>query len=335
MIGSSRVLRTHHNLKEMMALVTEHLGPALAPGIYSLGEAQQIEINGRTLSAQAAAVMTLTQQRIGTVIVLRDISEEIKIEAARKRVIQQLDENVQEPLAQLVHVTKHKVAPLREFSSEIQKHSSTLQRMILELHDLTDASLHKQPDQQRPILLDSLIWAVANEWRQVAQAQNLTFHVIIERSGLYILGQERRLRWAIGNIVDNAIKYTPPGGDLTLEIQDDISNEQAHLRVRDNGVGIVREELPHVTNRFYRGKPVTKAGRAINVPGSGQGLTTAKQIFEAHGGSIEVRSKQWVGTAVFFTLPLTAEHGYELPQVAAQLEGKTLPLHLDDIHPEP
>jgi signal transduction histidine kinase len=206
--------------------------------------------------------------------------------------------------------------------------------MILELYDLTGANLHKQPDQQRPIHLDSLVWAIANEWRQVAQAQNLSFHVIIERSGLYVLGQERRLRWAIGNIVDNAIKYTPPGGDLTLEIKDDVSDEMAHLRIRDNGVGITREELPHVTNRFYRGRPVTQAGRAINVPGSGQGLTTAAQIFEAHGGKIEVRSKQWVGTAVYFTLPLTAEHGYELPHVAAQLDGKTIPLRLDEINPD-
>jgi signal transduction histidine kinase len=204
--------------------------------------------------------------------------------------------------------------------------------MILELRDLSDTRPDKQADQQRPIALDSLVWAIANEWRQVAQAQNLSFHVLIEKPGQYILGQERRLRWAVGNVIDNAIKYTPAGGDLTLEIQEADSDDFAHLRVRDNGVGIARQELPHVMTRFYRGRPVTAEGQPIRVPGSGQGLYLANQIFEAHGGAIEIKSKVDVGTAVYFTLPLTAEQSYELPRLMAQFEGETLPLQLD--HPD-
>jgi signal transduction histidine kinase len=100
--------------------------------------------------------------------------------------------------------------------------------------------------------------------------------------------------------------------------------------VRDNGVGITREELPHVTTRFFRGRPVTPDGQAIRVPGSGQGLFTANQIIEAHGGSMEVRSKLTVGTAVYFSLPLTAEQVYELPHFSTQFEGETLPLDVDD-----
>ena len=100
--------------------------------------------------------------------------------------------------------------------------------------------------------LETLIWAVANEWKQVAQAANLTLNVNIERSGLYILGDERRLRWALGNIIDNAIKYTPPGGKVSLEIKDE-EDGFARLRIRDNGVGIAADELPHVFTRFFRG----------------------------------------------------------------------------------
>ena len=326
MIGSNRELRSNADLQEMLAAVTDYLGPALAPGIYNLGDVQQVRIDQRVLSVQAAAVTTITQQRIATVIVLRDITESLEREAARQRAIEQLDTEIQQPLSQLAHSR-----PARDFSNEMQRYSSALQRMILELQDLNDNPSDVLGDQQRPILLDALVWAVADDWRQVAQAQNLTLHVIIEKSGLYVLGQERRLRWAIGNIVDNAIKYTPPGGALTLEIRDDESRNQAHLRVRDNGVGIAREEVHHVTTRFYRGKPVTELGRVISVPGSGQGLSTAKQIFEGHGGRLEIRSKQGVGTAVSFTLPLTDQHSYTLPQVAAQLENKTvLPVHRDE-----
>ena len=329
LLGSRRALRANNDLQELTSMVTERLGPALAPGIYALGEPQQIKLDGKMLHAQAAAVVTITQQRIGTVIVLRDITEDVRLEVARENILKQIERDVQEPLEKLVPAAKP--APIGNFSREIRQHASALQRMILEMRELTDAKLRQLPDQQQPIPLDTLIWAVANEWRQVAQAQNLKLHVIIEKSGLYVLGQERRLRWAIGNVIDNAIKYTPPGGDLTLEIQDSTANERAHLRVRDNGVGIARDELDHVFDRFFRGKPVTKDGRELRVPGSGQGLSSAKQIFESHGGSLSIKTKQWTGTAVYFTLPLTAEVSLELPQLPQDLEGETVQIRVKDL----
>ncbi len=329
LLGSRRALRSTPDLQELTTLVTERLGPALAPGIYALGEAQQIKLDGKMLNAQAAAVVTITQQRIGTVIVLRDISEEVRLDVAREKILQQIEQEVQDPLMKLVPAVKP--APIGDFSREIRQHANTLQRMILEMRELTEGNLLRQmPDKQQPLPLDTLIWAVANEWRQVAQAQNLKLHVIIEKSGLYVLGQERRLRWAIGNIIDNAIKYTPPGGDLTLEIQADVADGRAHMRVRDNGVGIARDELPHIFDRFFRGKPVTKDGRELRIPGSGQGLSSAKQIFEAHGGSLSIKTKQWLGTAAYFTLPLTAEVSLELPQVADDLEGETVQIDVSE-----
>src|SRR5690606_278453 len=106
-----------------------------------------------------------------------------------------------------------------------------------------------------------------------------------------------------GNIIDNAIKYTPPGGKIFLEIKDE-ENGFARMRVRDTGVGIAADELPHVFTRFYRGTPTSVTGRALKVPGTGQGLTIARQIVEAAGGKMNLRSSPGVGTAVYFTLPL-------------------------------
>ncbi|MBZ0299506.1 MAG: PAS domain-containing protein [Anaerolineae bacterium] len=323
LLGSKRVLRSNPDLKELTAFVTDRLGPALAPGIHILGEPQRIRLDDRTIHAQVAAITTVTQQRIGTVILLRDVTEAAQAEATRDEILRQMQDDVQEPLIDLARADRR--LPSGEFTHEIRRHAGTLQKMILDMREMSDTHLRKVTEEQhRPLLVDTLLWAVANEWRQVAQAQNLNLHVILEKPGLYVLGEERRLRWAIGNIVDNAIKYTPPGGDLTLEVRDDLSDEQAHLRVRDNGVGITREELPHVFDRFYRGRPVTKEGRELRVHGSGQGLTVARQIFEAHGGSLTIKSKQWVGTAVYFTLPLTSPVSLELPTLAQNLEGETV-----------
>jgi signal transduction histidine kinase len=319
LLGSQRILR-NGDLHEIIAHVTDVLGPALAPGLYSLGNPQQIDIDGKMLSAQAAAVTMLTGQRVGTVVVIRDITTDVRRERARDKILTQIAEEIQEPLSVLA-----KPSPVNEFAREITRHAVALQKLVLEMRELTDTNLRDVPGHgQRPIQLDTLVWSVANEWRQVAQASNLTLHVMIERAGLYVLGNERRLRWAVGNIIDNAIKYTTPGGALTLEIRDDITDGRAHLRVRDNGVGIAPPELPQVLTRFYRGNPVTKEGRAIRVPGTGQGLSSAKQIFENHGGSLTIKSKQWVGTAAYFTVPLTAPVGLEIPGIAIDLDGETV-----------
>jgi signal transduction histidine kinase len=322
LLGSRRALRSMPDLQELTAFVTDQLGPALAPGIHLLGEPHQITLDNRTLSAQIAAVVTAAGQRIGTVIVLRDLTQQIEAEAAREKILRQLEEQVQEPLGNLAQTTRP-LPPADEFSREMRQHAATLQKSILSMRELSDDRLRAIKDQQQPLPLDTLVWSVANEWRQVALAQNLTLHVMIEQHGLYVLGEERRLRWAIGNLIDNAIKYTPPGGALSLEVLADTSQERAHLRVRDNGVGIARDELPHVLTRFYRGKPVTKEGREIRVPGSGQGLTMAQRIIEAHGGELTIRSRQGVGTAVYFSLPLTADVSYALPRLTPNLEDET------------
>jgi two-component system, OmpR family, sensor histidine kinase ResE len=322
LLGSQQISHSP-DLHELIARVTDVLGPALAPGLYSLGSPQHIDMDGKMLSAQAAAVMTLTGQRVGTVVVIRDITADVRRERARDKILTQIAQEVQVPLAALSNPAQR--SPMSEFAREITRHAVALQKMVVEMRELADTNLRDIPEQrQRPIPLDTLVWSVANEWRQIAQANNLTLHVIIEKAGLHVLGNERRLRWAIGNIIDNAIKYTTPGGALTLEIRDDISEGRAHLRVRDNGVGIKPDELPNVLTRFYRGNPTTKEGRAIRVPGTGQGLTSAKQIFEAHGGGLTIKSKLWVGTAVYFTIPLTAPVGLEIPGLAADLEGETV-----------
>jgi signal transduction histidine kinase len=324
LLGSQRVFRSAH-LHDLTAVVTDVLGPSLAPGLYALGDPRQIHLDGKMLSAQAAAITNMSSERVGLVIVLRDITDEVRREREREALLHHMAKEVQEPLADLARIPARSPYPLTTFARDITRHAVALQKLVVEMRQLSTIDARAVQQRQRPLRLDTLMWAVANEWRQIAQAANITFQVLIGRSDLYILGEEHRLRWAIGNIVDNAIKYTPPGGKMTLEIRG-ATEQEALMRVRDNGVGIAPDELPNVFTRFYRGNPVTESGRAIRVPGTGQGLSIAKQIFDAHGGNIRVRSKQWVGTEVSFSLPLTAPVSMELPRLHADLEGETVRL---------
>jgi signal transduction histidine kinase len=208
------------------------------------------------------------------------------------------------------------------------RHAVALQKILVDMRELTANLDARGPAYgQRALPLDNFVWAVANEWRQVAQAANLSLQVHIAQRGLYVLGDERRLRWAVGNLVDNAVKYTPPGGRIVVEIHGE-KDGKALLRVTDTGVGIAPSELPNVFTRFFRGTPMTENGRAIHAPGTGQGLTLARQIIEAHGGRVRVKSQQFVGTTAYVSLPLTAPVSMEVPRLynLDVMEGETVRL---------
>ncbi len=328
LLGSQRVFRSA-GLHELTASVTDAIGSAISPGLYSLGDPQRVELDGKMLSAQVAAVVDLSSQQVGTVIVLRDITADVRRERAYDTVLTRMEQEVQKPLAETAR-TEASQRPVNTLARELSRHAVALQKLVVEMRDLNLIDGPSIREGQRQLHLETLIWTCANEWRQVATANNLALDVVIEKKGLYVLGDERRLRWAIGNILDNSIKYTPPGGKLLLEIKGE-GEGRANLRVRDSGVGIAADELPHVFTRFYRGNPVTENGRAILVPGTGQGLSLAKQIIEAHGGMIQVKSKPGVGTAVYFTLPLTSPVSLELPHLQMDMEGETVRLEKDEI----
>ena len=318
------------DLKNLTAVVTDVLGPAIAPGIYALGDPRRVERDGKMISAQAGALLSLSNERVGTVIVLRDITEEVKRERAREALLSRLTQEVEHPIADKARLLANPALTgdaISKFARDMSAHAVALQKLVVEMRELTaDMGTRPLSRTQRPLPLETLVWAVANEWRQVAQAENLRLDVQIEKHGLHVLGDERRLRWAIGNLVDNAIKYTPPGGALSLEIKGD-EDGAARLRIRDSGVGIKEDELQHIFTRFYRGTPTTSNGRMIRVPGTGQGLSVARHIIESHGGRIHIKSTVGVGTAVYFTLPLTAPMSLELPRLdEAEMEGETVRL---------
>lgn len=332
LVGSEEVYESAH-IPELASLLTSEPGEALVPGMYVLGDPGRVEIDGKMLTAQAAAVMSLAQKRIGTVLIVRDITGEVQEEQARESLLSQLSQDIQQPLAGLAQQhALHGSPPVSDFAREISRHAAALQKMIVDMRELTRYNPQTAQRRQRAIAAETLIWAITNDWRQIAGAASLEMQIAIHKKGLFILGDESRLRWSLGNIVDNAIKYTSPGGAISLEIRDVVDN-MLHLRVRDNGTGISDEDMDNLFMPFYRGTPITEDGQIIRVPGMGQGLPLTKQVIEAHGGKIKVKSKPGVGTAVYIALPLTSGTAYTLPLISQSLddtmEGATVQLPQD------
>ena len=305
--------------------VERDAGVAVAPGIYTLGHSQQVAWGQRVLTVQVAMLTNELGQRMGTVILLRDSSAEHQHQRENDRLRAEIAQMRMSPVPQQDDLQPS--VPL--FTQALAGKTSTLQRLIVTMRELQVDDIHELERHLKPILLDAFVWTLANDWRQIAQTAQLQLHVLVAVQGLVTLGDEKRLRWAFGNLLDNAIRYTPPHGALTIEITDADAG-QATLRVRDNGVGIATHELKHVGEQFFRGTPTRADGKRLAHHGMGQGVFSAKQIITAHGGTLQVKSKHGVGTAVYVRLPLTTlAHGTHDLRQLAMFEGETLPMGAD------
>jgi len=150
---------------------------------------------------------------------------------------------------------------------------------------------------RKPVDLAQLVEEVYSQTRLLAEARSLTLRIeMIEP--LTIQGDYDRLRRLLLNLVDNGIKYTPPGGQVTLSLQR--KDGRASLRVADTGIGLSPEEQERVFQRFYRSTEARSGGQG----GAGLGLCIARSIAEAHGGKIEVVSKTGQGSTFTVLLPL-------------------------------
>jgi signal transduction histidine kinase len=113
-----------------------------------------------------------------------------------------------------------------------------------------------------------------------------------------------RLERVLGNVLDNAVKYSPERAPIAIELHAEVSpnNEWAVATIRDEGLGIPTQDLPHVFERFFRGTNVPDSSA-----GTGLGLSGARQIVQQHGGQIELDSELGVGTRVTIRLPLLSQ----------------------------
>ena len=175
-----------------------------------------------------------------------------------------------------------------------------MRRLVNDLLLLAQADAGLQL-QLQPVELDTLLLDVYRQGQVISQGTGVRVRLGAEDQAV-VLGDADRLRQLLLNLVDNAIKYTPSGGDVTLTLKRQAGWVQ--ISVADTGCGIPAEDLPHIFERFYR------ADRSRTRPGgAGLGLSIAKWVTEAHGGELEVESE--VGQGTVFTLYLPEPHAGE------------------------
>ena len=187
-----------------------------------------------------------------------------------------------------------------------------MSRLILELLDVSRIETGRLEIRRETIAWPQFVRDVVH--RHHTAVSDRRFHVSVPDDGKMVTGDRDRLEQVLGNLLENAVKYSPDGSDVTVTVED--RGELLITAVCDRGIGIPADELNQVFERFHRGRQVS----STNYGGLGLGLYITKQIIERHGGSIWVESKEGQGTTFYFSLPATEASIPALApaQVAAQ-----------------
>ncbi|HLH24455.1 MAG TPA: HAMP domain-containing sensor histidine kinase [Chloroflexota bacterium] len=215
------------------------------------------------------------------------------------------------------HHSPIEIEILDEMDGELQRLSRLVEGLLALAR--TDAG---QPLERTPVALDALVRKVYQAALPHADGRVLSLEEI---APVEVAGSADHLEQVVRNLVDNALKYTPPGGHVTLSLRR--VGDAAELRVRDDGIGIAPEDLPHVFERFYR------APAARGKSGAGLGLAIAASIVRAHGGAIAVDSTPGQGSTFTVTLPARPGAPSAVPgagDLAATAVGPPVPLPLGE-----
>ncbi|MBZ0301185.1 MAG: PAS domain-containing sensor histidine kinase [Anaerolineae bacterium] len=282
-----------------------HLDTELSP----LGEPTRVQVNNRILGAQVAAVAGKDGQRLGTMIVLRDMTRDTLSDRLKDQFITAISHELRTPMAVIkgmseVVLGQPEGAPInRRFLETIGRNVDILDRMIVELLDISEMSADAFSIRQDRLNVQDLLWNVVNGLAPELVRAKLDVGIMVRDSHkLVITGDDQRLRWALGHLLQNSIRYTESGGHIVVTARREDAKSIA-IQVVDTGVGISDKDLPHIFERFYRGEPRTRGGKLLDPRGLGQGLFIARKVAEAHHGYLTVRSNPGIGSVFTLILP--------------------------------
>ena len=191
-----------------------------------------------------------------------------------------------------------------QFLAEIEGEVDRLICMVNDLLDLSRMEAGLVASQRAPVNLGVIATEVCETFNIRASKSGVDLSLNLEPNLPFIVGNEDQLRRVLYNFVDNAIKYTPRGGRVDLFLQSGDRGRSVRLAIQDTGLGIPREHLPHIFERFYRAEATRP--RYGTSKGSGLGLAIARSIIENHGGKLGVTSELNKGTTFWAEFPAQA-----------------------------
>ncbi|GAA4286960.1 sensor histidine kinase [Georgenia daeguensis] len=256
----------------------------------------------RAFRVSAAPLLDEDGNWAGAVVAYQDLTAETSALAQREDFVSSVSHELRTPLTSILGYLELALEQpgvpesARAHLRVVQRNTERLQRLIGDL--LTAAQTRAGEIALTAVSVD--LREVVAEAVQSQSPRAASRGVVLENLATepcVVHGDRIRLNQVTDNLVSNAIKYTERGGTVTLTLG--VEGDEAHLSVRDTGIGISADDQEHIFDRFYRASSV----RSGNVPGTGLGLHISRQLVEAHGGRIELTSATGKGTTMDVYLP--------------------------------
>lgn len=257
----------------------------------------------RILDAHLAPYLGANGEIKGIITVLHDITDIRRLEKMRSEFVANVSHELKTPITSLKGFAEtlldgamYDPEIAKSFLTIIHDESERLHRLITDILHLSKIEQHQLPFHPEPLNVTGVIYETIDTIQEEINKKQLTIKLPNQKP-VIIDAEKDRLQQIILNLVANAVTYTPDKGTIEIGIVE--KDDQIELTVKDTGIGISKEELPRIFERFYR---VDKA-RSRNSGGTGLGLAIVKHLVESHHGSIQVDSEEGKGTLFTITLP--------------------------------
>jgi two-component system phosphate regulon sensor histidine kinase PhoR len=282
---------------DLIALVRKALS-----GVEELtGEVEVGTVRRRNFSVTAAPVRAAGAN--GAVLVLHDITELRRLERVRRDFVANVSHEFKTPLTAiqgfaetLLSGALDDIANRKRFVEIIKEHARRLARLTDDLLKLSRIEAGRLELEFRPIRVEALVNGCVETARLHAKAKGLQIHVDLQENAPPVRGDGAQLGEVLQNLLDNALQYTPAGGQI--EVKARANGQDVIFSVIDSGIGIPESDLERIFERFYR----VDTARSREAGGTGLGLAIARHIVEAHSGRIWVESAVGQGSRFHFSV---------------------------------
>ena len=242
----------------------------------------------------------------GAVFVFHDVTDLRRLERIRQEFVANVSHELKTPLASIKAYTEtlldwalHDEAVNVRFLRRIEEQAERLNQLILDLLSLARIESGQEVFEHGPLALARVLNSCVESYRDraLAKGQNLALDLGALDGETLVRADEEAVRQILDNLIDNALKYTPEEGDVRVHCR--LDGDSVAVEVSDSGIGIPRDDLPRVFERFYR---VDKA-RSRELGGTGLGLSIVKHLVQSIGGEIAVESRVGAGSKFTVQLP--------------------------------
>lgn len=268
-------------------------------------EPQEVEVatrEGKRLLARAAH---LSGSDRGAVLVMRDVTELRRLENVRRDFVANVSHELRTPVSTMRATAEALVGGALDdpdhalrFCNSMLRNAERLSTIISDLLDLSRIEAGEQSIDIQPVVVASAIHRAVEVVEDAASKRNLTIDVNVEE-GLTALADEAALDHMMLNLVDNAVKYTPDGGNIQLWAGRD--EDKVRIEVRDDGPGVPERHRTRIFERFYR----VDTGRSRALGGTGLGLSIVRHLADAMGADVGFRPNEPKGSVFWVELPAT------------------------------